>query len=139
MQRSSATRLLEAAPAEVRERMTGLFLAGRAPFGQPVSAVGERAERLVKSGRLDPARRKQLEEATGQWREQTRALNESSFAAAEDAGCSRALAESAAEQTEMRAWYDATRKLERALFQKFEAVATDADLDWLDQHPAPAE
>lgn len=136
LQRATAARLLDATPEETRPGVAAAILSARAPFGQPVSSVLERCERLIKSGRLEEARRAELARAASQWRQGRAALDETSYAVAEDAGCARVRASPDEETREMQAWQAALRGLDRALLTKLDSIATEADLNAIEEHSA---
>jgi hypothetical protein len=138
LQRVTARRLLELATAEKRSQVQGLILRNRLLGVARESAVRTRAGLLLKSGRLDEPRRKTLLGAARSYDERSHALDDGYCTAAEDVECTRTYAEGLTRRDNSSGlkWFEESRKLDVELLKAIDSVATEEDLDAIEENPA---
>jgi hypothetical protein len=130
-QRESGKKLMAAAPEEKRGALRDRLLTARSPGVQTKTRLLDAAEKLIKSGRLEEKKKKELQEAVRNFYDRSRALDEKNLTASEDRECGQTYAQSNnPEQDEtMQTWVEDGRKLQADLLAAVDKAATDEDLD----------
>jgi hypothetical protein len=138
LNRSTAARLVALTPPDNRGRLRDRLLTARWAYCRTETPLRRKVETLIQSGRLDGARRQQLEEAARRFDEQSRAVDERNLTRAEETECGTPYARvhdndaMNANREADYAWYEAGRKLELELLDALDSVATPDDLDSLE-------
>jgi hypothetical protein len=108
---------------------------GRSPFPEEPSSIRQRSEKLLKIGRLEEDRRKTLKDAVRAYDDRLSAVNAARLTKTEDQECSRTYAESLAPMDRQSAlkWYEQQQALDLELFRVVDRIATEEDLDAVDE------
>jgi hypothetical protein len=131
LQRATAQKLINTLPEDKRGGLRDKLLTARWANVATNTPLRSRAEKLVKSGRLEKDKRATLEEGIRAFDEKSRALDDKHLTSAEDAECTKTYQEAlnaGGDQGDV-AWYDESRKLQAELLAVVERVATEDDLD----------
>jgi len=131
LQRATAQRLLALAPNDIKGTLRDKLLTSRSQMIQIHPPIRARAERLLKSNRLDPKRHQQLLDATRTFDERSRSIDESHLTLAEDQDCARSFADinKPQDNSDMTRWYEESRKIQVDLLDALEKIASEEDLD----------